>query len=50
LEAVGAREDHEEAVSMVALELLAARRRGGPLEAVDQPDRREHRQQAVDLN
>jgi hypothetical protein len=34
---------------MVALELLAARRHGGAVEVVDRPDRREHREQAVDL-
>jgi hypothetical protein len=42
-------EDHEVAVCVVALELLAARRHGGPVEILDRPDRREHRQQAVDL-
>ena len=42
-------EDHEVAVCVAALELLAARRRGGAVEILDRPDRRERQQQAVDL-
>ncbi len=44
-----ASEDHEVAVCVVALELLAARRRGGAVEVLDRPDRRERQEQAVDL-
>lgn len=42
-------EDHEVAVCVVALELLASQRCGGAVEILDRPDRRERREQAVDL-
>jgi hypothetical protein len=43
------RKDHEIAVCLVALELLAARRGGGRVEICGLPDQSERQQQAVDL-